>query len=165
MDKKYLAVSIVVAITVSSIFAFSLNESQPDPETSVVETQKGSLLIKTDPWPPFNILFVAQEKGIFEKNGVEVEFDIQDYGAESMEVYSQEDFDGIMHAYTDIFTMNEIYEPSQVVYAADFSTEGDFIISNLDSLEKLKGKKVGINEMYGFSYFFVIKALQGVTVL
>jgi len=135
---------------------------QTEEETSIIETPKKPLLIKTDPWPPFNILYVAQEKGIFEKNGVDVELDIQDYGSESMAVYSQQNFDGIMHAYTDIFTMNAIYDPSAVVYAIDFSIEGDFIISNFDSIEELKGKRIGIIELYGFSYFFVLKALQSV---
>jgi len=146
----------LVAVAVLSVYAF-----QTESETTT-DLDIEPLLIKTDPWPPFNILYVAQEKGIFEKNGVEVELDIQDYGAESMSVYAKENFDGIMHAYTDIFTMNAIYVPSSVVYAIDFSIEGDFIISDFDSLEQLKGKRIGVNEMYGFSYFFVLKALQSV---
>jgi len=157
--KKSLLLGVIVIISVS---AFLIYMFQTEEETSITETAKKPLLIKTDPWPPFNILYVAQEKGIFEKNGVEVELDIQDYGAESMAVYAKENFDGIMHAYTDIFMMNAIYDPSLVVYAIDFSIEGDFIISNFDSIEELKGKRIGVIEVYGFSYFFVLKALQSV---
>jgi len=146
----------LIAVAVLLVCAFQ-TESETAPDLAIEP-----LLIKTDPWPPFNILYVAQEKGIFEKNGVEVELDIQDYGPESMSVYAKENFDGIMHAYTDLFMMNAIYDPSSVVYAIDFSIEGDFIISNFDSLEELKGKRVGVIEVYGFSYFFVLKALQSV---
>jgi len=146
----------VIALAIFLVYSFQ-TESETTPDLAIEP-----LLIKTDPWPPFNILYVAQEKGIFEKNGVEVEIDIQDYGTESMAVYSQQNFDGIMHAYTDIFTMNAIYDPSSVVYAIDFSIEGDFIISNFDSIEELKGKRIGVIEVYGFSYFFVLKALQSV---
>jgi len=149
---------IIFGLVVVAIFLVYLSQI----ELETTDLTKKPLLIKTDPWPPFNILYVAQEKGIFDKNGVQVELDIQDYGADSMAVYSKENFDGIMHAYTDIFTMNAIYDPSSVVYAIDFSIEGDFIISNLDSIEKLKGKKIGVIEMYGFSYFFILKALQSV---
>ena len=147
----------LVAVAILLVYVF-----QTESEVTSPDLAKKPLLIKTDPWPPFNILYVAQEKGIFDKNGVEVELDIQDYGAESMAVYSQQNFDGIMHAYTDIFTMNAIYDPSSVVYVIDFSIEGDFIISNFDSIEELKGKRIGVIEMYGFSYFFVLKALQSV---
>jgi len=157
--KKYLILTIIgLVIAFALLFYVFQNES----ETIIPESPKKPLLIKTDPWPPFNILYVAQEKGIFEKNGVSVKLDIQDYGSESMSVYSQQDYDGIMHAYTDIFMMNAIYDQSLVVYAIDFSIEGDFIISTYDSVENLQGKKIGIIEMYGFSYFFVLKALQSV---
>jgi len=156
--KKSLLLGVIVVIGVSVFLIYMFQTEEP----SIIETPQKPLLIKTDPWPPFNILYVAQEKGIFEKNGVEVELDIQDYGSESMAVYAKENFDGIMHAYTDIFMMNAIYDPSSVVYAIDFSIEGDFIISDFDSIEQLKGKRVGVIEMYGFSYFFVLKALQSV---
>jgi len=145
----------LVVVAIILVYAF-----QTESEVTSSDLAIKPLLIKTDPWPPFNILYVAQEKGIFEKNGVEVELDIQDYGAKSMAIYSKENFDGIMHAYTDLFSMNAIYDPSSVVYAVDFSIEGDFIISNVDSIEELKGKRVGVIEMYGFSYFFILKALQ-----
>ncbi len=157
MTKSKLPIIVgLVAVAILLVYSF-----QTEPETTP-DLAMEPLLIKTDPWPPFNILYVAQEKGIFDKNGVAVELDIQDYGPESMSVYAKENFDGIMHAYTDIFTMNAIYDPSSVVYAIDFSIEGDFIISDFDSMEQLKGKRVGVIEMYGFSYFFVLKALQSV---
>ena len=156
---KKIILIVIFALVISAILLYI---AQIESEPNFMDSSDNHLLIKTDPWPPFNILYVAQEKGIFEKNGIVVELDIQDYGSESMAIYSQENFDGIMHAYTDIFTMNALYDQSLVVYAVDFSTEGDFIISNFDSIEKLKGKRIGIIEMYGFSYFFVLKALHSV---
>ena len=113
------------------------------------------------PWITDGFFLVAEEKGFFEKNNVQVEITVIDYDyTDILSQYGNNEFDVFNPIFTDIFMLNSIYDQSSIVYVTDVSSEGDFIVSNFDSMEKLKGKKIGIAERYGYSYFLVLKILE-----
>ena len=124
------------------------------------EPEVQPLRISTEPWPPSNLLLVAEEKGFFEKNDVQVEIILTDFEIGDLADYGTGNDDGTTTVLTDVFLLNSLFDPSSIVYAFDFSNEGDFIISKFDTVEELKGKRIGIMEMYSFSYFFVLKVLE-----
>jgi len=124
------------------------------------ESETQTLRISTGPWPPYNLLYVAEEKGFFEKNDVQVEIILSEFDFEDLADYATGNDDGITTVYTDIFLTNSLFDHSSIVYAFDFSTKGDFIISKFDTVEELKGKRIGIMEKYSFSHFFVVKVLE-----
>lgn len=113
------------------------------------------------PWITDGFFLIAEEKGFFKKNNVQVEITVSDYDyTDVLSKYGNNEFDVFNPVFTDIFLLNAIYDSSSIVYVTDFSTEGDFVISNFESVEELKGKRIGISEKYGYSYFLVLKILE-----
>lgn len=156
INKKYLlGITTVIIISLFGILTIiyldTIDEEQIEPK---------KLKILVIPWPTWNILNVAEEKGFFKNNNVDVELIPDEYGAQSKSKYFTTDIDAITTVYNDIFLMNSVYDESKIVFASDFSVDGDFILSKFDSFEKLKGKKIGIVEKFGFSHYFVLMALE-----
>ena len=119
-------------------------------------------------WAPDFFAYLAQEKGFFEQNKVNVELTlIQDY-QQALNNYSNGDFDGIIPVYSDLIYQNSLGVDSRAVYAIDLSNTGDVIIGNVNNssnnttLADVKGKKISIAGINSFSHLFVLKALEKV---
>ena len=119
-------------------------------------------------WAPDFFSYLAQEKGFFEKNKVNVELTIvQDY-QQILKNYSNGDFDGMIPVYSDLIYQNSQGIDSRVVYAVDLSNTGDVIIGNLNNsitnstLADVKGKIISVEGINSFSHLFVLKALEKV---
>jgi len=119
-------------------------------------------------WAPDFFSYLAQEKGFFEKNKVNVELTlVQDY-QQILYNYSKGDFDGMIPVYSDLIYQNSQGIDSRVVYAVDLSNTGDVIIGNLNNsitnatLADVKGKIISVEGINSFSHLFVLKALEKV---
>ena len=119
-------------------------------------------------WAPDFFSYLAQEKGFFEQNKVNVELTlIQDY-QQILNNYTNGDFDGMIPVYSDLIYRNSLGVNSRVVYAIDLSNTGDVIIGNVNNssnnatLADLKGKKISVEGINSFSHLFVLKALEKV---
>ena len=119
-------------------------------------------------WAPDFFSYLAQEKGFFEKNKVNVELTlVQDY-QQILNNYSNGDFDGMIPVYSDLIYQNSQGIDSKVVYAVDLSNTGDVIIGNLNNsitnatLGDVKGKIISVEGINSFSHLFVLKALEKV---
>lgn len=123
-------------------------------------------------WAPDFFSYLAQEKGFFEKNKVNVELTlVQDY-QQILNNYSNGDFDGMIPVYSDLIYQNSQGIDSRVVYAVDLSNTGDVIIGNVNNtindstnnttLADVKGKKISVEGINSFSHLFVLEALAKV---
>ena len=119
-------------------------------------------------WAPDFFSYLAQEKGFFEKNKVNLELTlVQDY-QQILNNYSNGDFDGMIPVYSDLIYQNSQGIDSKVVYAVDLSNTGDVIIGNLNNsitnatLADVKGKIISVEGINSFSHLFVLKALEKV---
>lgn len=113
-------------------------------------------------WAPDFFSYLAQEKGFFQKNNVNVELTlVQDY-QEILSKYFEGEFDGMIPVYSDAIYQNTQGMNSRVVYAMDFSNTGDVIIGAKNNFTDadLKGKKISVEGINTFSHLFVLKALQ-----
>jgi len=113
-------------------------------------------------WPGFAHAFIAQEKGLFAQNNVEVELVLVDEQIDSSEKYRHGEVDGIFTLVPDVVMLNAENIPSKIVYVSDYSDTGDVIVggSAFGSLADLKGKTVSFEGLNTFSHVFVIKALE-----
>jgi NitT/TauT family transport system substrate-binding protein len=111
-------------------------------------------------WPPNFLAYIAQEKGIFEKNGVNVQllFDKDYFNA--VEQYDNDEADGITPVFSDAMIQDSNGVDTKVVYNIDSSQSGDAIVSKLKNLTDLRGKKIGVEGINTFSHLFVLKALE-----
>ena len=136
--------------------------------TSGVDAATEPIRLGVKVWAPDFFSYLAQEKGFFEKNKVNLELTlVQDY-QQILNNYSNGDFDGMIPVYSDLIYQNSQGIDSKVVYAVDLSNTGDVIIGNLNNsitnatLGDVKGKIISVEGINSFSHLFVLKALEKV---
>ncbi len=115
-------------------------------------------------WPGYAHAFIAEEKGIFEKNGVNVELVLKKEVSDTLETYKNGEIDGILILMPDVIMFNAEGIPTKIVCVVDSSDTGDVIIGRVEcnSLADLKGKTVSFEGVNTFSHMFVLKALENV---
>jgi NitT/TauT family transport system substrate-binding protein len=111
-------------------------------------------------WPPNFVLYLAEEKGLFEKNGVNVELLFEFDYLKVLDRYALGEADGMLLVFSDAFLQNAAGIDTKVVYTLDISQSGDAIIGKAKNLTELKGKKFGIDGVNSFSHLFTLKALE-----
>ena len=128
--------------------------------TSTFEPATEPLKVFTTDWAPYGFAYVAQEKGIFEKNQIDVELKLLDE-SESLILFPQGfTADGSLEVLTDVIFINVRHISSQFVYVIDESGNADVVVSKTDSIKELQGKTIGIWEFGGFSHIFLLELLE-----
>ena len=106
------------------------------------------------------LTYIAQEKGYFKKNNVDVNLTLlQNYG-DVVKNYTNGDFDGIFSVYSDVIVHNSMGIDTKVVYNVDSSSYADAIVGKGNNLSDVKNKKIGVEGINTFSHFFVLKSLE-----
>jgi NitT/TauT family transport system substrate-binding protein len=122
-------------------------------------------------WVTNFLPFIAQEKGFFEKNNVNVLLTLVPDYLQMIDGYYAGEFDGIMGAYPDVIFQNSQGTHSKVVFAVDYSDTADAIVGKANdndptanftnySLSEVRGKKIGVQGINSFSHLFILKALE-----
>jgi len=124
--------------------------------------EKKPVKIAINVWPGYAIAYLAQEKGFFKQNGVEVELILKKSTLESLQLYKEGKVDGCFDALPDVIVLSSQGILAKVVSAIDYSESGDVIIATpaINSLSDLKGKTISFEGTNTFSHFFVLKILE-----
>ncbi|ALF56518.1 nitrate ABC transporter substrate-binding protein [Nostoc piscinale CENA21] len=123
--------------------------------------------------PPLKVLFgsfvgeypgiIAQEKGFFQAQGVDVKIVYKRYGYAKLEQanFSAGKYDGISLSLGSFIILNATNPDIQGVIVIDESTGADVVVakSQIKTVADLKGKKLGAN-LGGFSEVFVTEMLK-----
>ena len=113
-------------------------------------------------WVPNFLAFIAQEKGIFKKNNVDVNLTLlQNYG-DVVKSYSNGEVDGIFTVYSDAIIQDSTGINTKVVYNVDSSFKADAIVGKGKTLLDVKGKNISVDGINSFSHLFVLKSLEKV---
>ncbi|VVB65888.1 NMT1/THI5 like protein [Candidatus Gugararchaeum adminiculabundum] len=161
-QKKHLAgligTTLVVALVASLVLLAGCTSGG---QGGAAAGAKKPLKIAIDPWPGYSYAFVAQEKGFFKKNGVEVELVVKD-SSQTKPAYKNGEVDGMFGVYSDMLLMNSEGYGGTIVYVVDYSVTGDAIVgrAEFNSLADLKGKKIGVEGINTFSHMFVLADLE-----
>ncbi len=139
-----------------TILVFALGCSQEKIE------EREPLKIALNVWPGYACAFLAEKKGYFEKNGVDVRLMLRKEYSQAQELYIDGEADGIFEVYTDSLFHNSEGISTKVVYVMDYSDTGDVIVgkAEFDSLLDLAGKRIGIEGINSFSHLFVLTVLE-----
>jgi len=154
MNKSAIISVIIAVVVIGGLVAYSTS-------TNVSEiSAKTPIKIAINEWPGYAHAFLAQEKGFFEKNGVDVElvFD-RDYTT-SQQRYIDGEVNGVFEVLPDTMFRNTQGLPSKVVYLMDYSETGDVIIGSVNSIEELKGLTIGVEGINTFSHIFALKTIE-----
>jgi NitT/TauT family transport system substrate-binding protein len=122
-------------------------------------------------WVTNFLPFIAQEKGFFEKNNVNVQLTLVPDYLKMIDGYYSGQYDGIMGVYADVIFQNSQGIDSKVVFAVDYSDTADVIVGKQNgndtnvnftnnSLAEVQGKKIGVQGINSFSHLFILKALE-----
>jgi NitT/TauT family transport system substrate-binding protein len=116
--------------------------------TAAAPVSAETIKIAHSTWVGYGPLYIAQEKGIFKKNGVDVELILMEDPKERFPTMMADKIE--MIASTVDTALLYLKKPTdfQYVVAIDDSSGGDGIVANKDitSIADLKGKKVAVNE-------------------
>ena len=154
MNKSVIISVIIAAVVIGGLLAHFTSTNIPE------ESTKTPIKIAINEWPGYAHAFIAQEKGFFEKNGVDVElvFD-RDYTS-SQQRYIDGEVHGVFEVLPDTMFRNTEGLPSKIVYLMDYSESGDVIIGSVNSIEELKGKTIGVEGINTFSHIFVLRTIE-----
>jgi NitT/TauT family transport system substrate-binding protein len=116
-------------------------------------------------WPTYGVAFIAQEKGLFAKQGVQVIL-VPIAGnsayADTLKIYKEGKIDAAFMMFSDAIMLEAEGIATRIVYAVDYSDTADIIVGQpfLNSLSDLKGKKVSFEGFNTFSHLLVLKLLE-----
>jgi len=130
--------------------------------TNAQKMEKSPIKVGINFWVPNFLAFIAQEKGIFKKNGVDVNVTLIPNYADELNAYSNGDLDGTFIVYSDAIIQHSNGIDTKVVFNTDSSYKADVIVGNGNNLSDVKGKRIGVDVINSFSHFFVLKSLEKV---
>jgi len=148
---------IILGLIIAGYFMYFQPEKLP---TEITESEP--LRIGVSPWPGYAHVFIAQEKGFFEKNNVDVELTYEEDFVKSQDMYRRGEIDGVFTLIHDVILFDSEGVDAKIVYVADYSDTGDAIVgkTEFNSLADLKGKTLGFEGFNSFSHIFVLQALE-----
>jgi NitT/TauT family transport system substrate-binding protein len=115
---------------------------------------KEPLRIGVNAWPPFELLYLAREKGFFKDEGVEV--DLVDFSSYTgiLRSYHQGNIDGFLATLNEILITENFQDLPAVILVADYSYGGDALVTRdgIADLAALKGKTIAYEESALGSY-------------
>ncbi|MEG4057581.1 ABC transporter substrate-binding protein [Microcoleus sp. Pol7_B2] len=106
-------------------------------------------------------VIIAQQKGFFKAQGIDVEVSYVDYLQLQQADFSAGKYDGIGLTLGDFIILSATNPDMQAVMVVDESTGADVVVAQSDTktILNLKGKKLGAN-LGGFSEVFVTEMLK-----
>ena len=151
-----------IAITAAVVIAFAVGISIFFSSGIVQETSQEPINIIMNVWPGYGYAVIADERGFFEDNGIQVNVKVVKEYPESLRRFLDDGYDGVFIVYSDVILLNSKGIPLQVVYVTNYSSGGDVIVSKADitTVADLKGKTVSVEEFNSFSHLFLLDLLR-----
>ncbi|MEG4211120.1 ABC transporter substrate-binding protein [Microcoleus sp. S13_B4] len=140
---------------ISCWLLFACHSSQP------LKVKRPPLKVSFVPFVSYTPLIIAQEKGFFKAQGIDVELRYVDYSQLQDADFSAGKYDGIGLTLGDLVILSATNPDIQAVMVLDESTGADVVVaqSEIKTISNLKGKKLGAN-LGSFSEVFVTEMLK-----
>jgi ABC-type nitrate/sulfonate/bicarbonate transport system substrate-binding protein len=140
-NRTKLILAILLLGTVGLYFRFMEGTG----ESQVQKSDLRPLRISLVDFPGLAYIYIADKKGYFLRNGVQVEL-VQKSENELRRMYKNREVDGTTEIFTDVISQAVEGIPFKVVYVIDYSNSGDAIVGRKDftDLSHLKGHVKGV---------------------
>jgi len=120
------------------------------------------LRIGINSWPGYELIYLAQEKGLFQQRGVPVR--LIEFGslADARRAYEMDKIDGLATTLIEVLMARDATNRDpQIVHVFDCSTGADVIIAptDINSVSDLDGKRIGV-ELASLGIFVLSRALE-----
>ncbi|WP_423893643.1 ABC transporter substrate-binding protein [Candidatus Pelagadaptatus aseana] len=123
--------------------------------------QDHTIRIALNPWPGYEYLYLAEQKGFFKEEGANIEIVQLMSLSDSQRAYTNGRVDGLASTLIEAVQAEPLGgAPLSVILVSDFSNGGDVILANneIDNMSALKGKTVGA-ELSSLGLFVLQRAL------
>lgn len=131
---------------------------------SCVEKPLEPITIGINPWPGYEYLYLAENKGFFDKVGLNLRLVQLSSLSDVQRAYLGGRVNGLASTLIEVVQATQLSDrPLKIVLIPDYSNGGDVILShkNITSMADLKGKSVGV-ELGSLGIFFLHRALTKV---
>ncbi|WP_299794993.1 ABC transporter substrate-binding protein [uncultured Shewanella sp.] len=125
------------------------------------EKPQQPISIAINPWPGYELLYLAETKGFYEKVGINIKLVQTATLSDAQRAYINGRVDGFTSTIVEAVQAQEFGgAPLTVVLLADYSNGGDVILGNqsFESISDLKGKRVGC-EVSSLGIYILARAL------
>ena len=120
------------------------------------------LRIGVNPWPGYEYIFLAQERGFFKERGVSVKLVEFPSLSDCRRAYERGQVDGMATTLVEVLQAHGIAQRApRIVYAIDYSSGADKILapSRIADISALRGAKIGV-ELDSLGYYVLARALS-----
>jgi NitT/TauT family transport system substrate-binding protein len=120
------------------------------------------ITIGINPWPGYELLYLAEQKGFLNEVGANVRLVHLSSLTDSQRAYINGNIDGFASTLIEVVQAQVLSgRPLQIVMATDYSTGGDVIITHTDNtdMQALAGKRIG-GEVTSLGVFVLQRALS-----
>ena len=127
-----------------------------------METPQTSIKIAINPWPGYEFLYLAEQKGYFEEEGANIDIIQLESLADAQRAYTSNRVDGLASTLIEAVQAEHLGgKPLSVVLIADYSNGGDVVVAGTEytDIASLKGKTVGC-EVSSLGLFVLQRALN-----
>lgn len=154
MRKKMISMALAAAMSLGMMGGSAM----------AADTEAGELVdmkLSFSTWVGSGMFYIAQEKGFFAENGLNVDINIIDDESTFASLMQSNAIDALGHVIDREVINYSKGVPEKCIMAYDQSSGGDGIIASEDikSIEDLKGKTVAVNES-ATSYFYFLTMLE-----
>lgn len=128
---------------------------------SCTPAPRNKIIIAINPWPGYELLYLAEQKGFFDEVGLDLELVQVATLSDAQRAYMSERVNGFASTMIEAVQVEAFGgKPVRVVLAADYSNGGDVIVSRkeIQDVAALKGKTVGC-EVSSLGIFILSRAL------
>ena len=148
MIQRKIFLSRFVSIFLLSGLLLILSACSKNTEEAVSQNDDFTLTLLTSPWPPDAINYLAQEKGFFKENGVNVKLLWAEGYEETFDMVESGELNIWNTTLLDAVAYYANEGGGQVILVEDYSQGADAVVSMSDikSVASLKGKTVGVEK-------------------
>lgn len=144
-----LKITVLITLFIALLSACTRQDSTP-------------VTIAINPWPGYEFLYLAEKKGFFEQNGLNIKLVQLDSLADTQRAYISGRVDGMASTIIEAVQAKPLGgKPLQIILIPDYSNGGDVLISSTEikSITELKGKTVGC-EVTSLGIYLLQRALH-----
>ncbi len=149
------AILALATLTLFTLLTIAGCNRSPEP------TAQPPLKIGIETWAGYAFAYLAEDRGLFEKHGVDVELVFAQDSATSRDRFARGEIMGWFDVLPEAVTGYARGVPARVVWVVDYSDSADVLIGDaaIDSIEDLGGKRIGIEGINTFSHMFALELL------
>ncbi|MFJ7679847.1 ABC transporter substrate-binding protein [Peribacillus sp. NPDC097198] len=154
MNKSFLFITLIVLLLISAGCQSSSSSTEKKTENSVSHEEELSIAFST--WVGYAPFYIAEEKGFFEKNGVNVKITRIESSSDRLSALAANRIQGIGGTIDSQVVAAARDIPLVQVISTEESSGGDGIVAKkeIKSFKDLKGKKVAVQTDGGASFFW-----------